>query len=374
MGILNFALSASFAEVMSTIWYFVVALLFLLLMVVIHELGHYVAGKKLGFKITEFGIGFGPPIYKRVSKKTGEIFTIRPIPLGGFCNFEGEDEDNDSPTAFNKHAPWKRLVVLFSGAFMNFISALIMITLFFTFYGQLLPGVYSLYEDSYAYQNNQLMEGDIILRVDGKQMNVMDASDVSNLIKNTGDSAEFTLLRDGKIIKTRANKSNYTPKDENGDYIYDENGQIVTNYGYGFVSSIGPVKLNFFLALSRSFSFGFFVVFKILASLAGLITGSIGISAAGGPLTVINIMADATRTGFAMIAYIVLIISANLAVMNLLPLPALDGSRMLFVIIEWIRGKPINPRIEGIIHFIGFLLLIGFALFADLNQLIFSKL
>lgn len=373
MGFINLALAASFAEVMSTIWYILIALFFLLVMVVIHELGHYVAGKKLGFKIVEFGIGFGPPIFKRVNKKNGEIFTIRPIPLGGFCNFEGEDEDNDSPTAFNKQAPWKRLIVLFSGAFMNFVSALVMITLFFTFYGQLLPTVHKLYEDSYAYEHNQLAEGDVILRVNGKQMNVMDASDISNLIGKTGDSAEFTIIRNGKVMKTVANKSEYTPLDEEGNPIY-ENGEIVKNQGYGFVSSVKPVKLNFFRAFSRSFSFGFFVVFKILASLAGLITGAIGLSAAGGPITVINIMADASRSGFAMIAYIVMIISANLAVMNLLPLPALDGSRMLFVAIEWIRGKPINPRIEGIIHFAGFLLLIGFALFADLNQLIFSKL
>lgn len=374
MGLFYLTLSATFASVMTTIWHILIALFFLMVMVVIHELGHYIAGKKLGFKISEFAIGFGPPIFKRVSKKTGEVFSIRPIPLGGFCNFEGEDEEKDSPTAFNNQAPWKRLIVLFSGAFLNFVSALVLITLFFTFYGQLLPSVHSMYEDSYAYQNAQLKEGDIILRVDGKQMNVMDATDISNLIKNTGDSAEFTLLRDGKKIKVTANKSDYTPHDEDGTLYYDDNGEVVTNYGYGFVSSVAPVKLNFFLALARSFSFGFFVVYKILAALVGLITGAIGLSSAGGPITVITIMADATRNGFAMIVYIVMIISANLAVMNLLPLPALDGSRMLFVAIEWIRGKPINPRIEGWIHFAGFILLIAFAIFADLNQLIFSKL
>ncbi len=370
----NFTMAITFASVLSTLWHILVALFFLMVMVVIHELGHYVAGKKLGFKVEEFGIGFGPPIYRKVNAKTGEVFSIRPIPLGGFCNFEGEDEDKQSPTAFNKQAPWKRLVVLFSGAFMNFVFALVIITLFFTFYGQLLPSVHSLYEDSYAAVHSQLQEGDVILKVNGKQMNVMDAGDISRLIKSTDDSAEFTLLRDGKIVKVVANKSNYTPRDEQGNLIYDEQGEVVTNYGYGFISSIAPVKLNFFLSFARSFSFGFFIVYKILAALAGLITGSIGLSSAGGPITVISIMADATKSGFAMIIYIVMIISANLAVMNLLPLPALDGARMVFVIIEWIRGKPINPKVEGIIHFAGFILLIGFALLADVYQLLLNKL
>lgn len=371
---MNILISASFLDILATAWYIILALLCLVFMVVIHELGHYLAGKKLGFKIEEFGIGFGPKIFERKSKKTGEIFSIRPIPLGGFCQFEGQDEEKlDSPTAFNNQAPWKRLIVLFSGALFNFISALIIISLFFTFYGQILPTVGELYEDSYAYQNNQLMEGDVILRVDGKQMNVLTADDVSTLIRKTGDTATFTILRDNKRMNVEVNKSHYTPKDADGNFIYDDNNEIVQYYGYGFTSLIRPVKLGFFTSLSRSFSFGFFIVYKILTALSGLITGSVGMETTGGPITVINIMADATRGGFAMIAYIVMIISANLAVMNLLPLPALDGSRMVFTIIEWIRGKPINRKVEGMIHFAGFILLIGFAFFADINQFFFKR-
>ena len=365
---MNILLSASFLDIITTIWYIFIALMCLVFMVVIHELGHYFAGKKLGFRVEEFAIGFGPKIFQRKSKKTGEVFSIRPIPLGGFCQFEGEDEDHKSETAFNNQKPWKRLIVLFSGAFFNFVSALIIITLFFTFYGQILPTVNTLYEDSDVYQNSQLVEGDVILRVDGKQMNVLGADDVSSRILATGDTAVFTILRDGKQMNVEVTKSYYTPKDADGNYFYDDNDQIIKYYGYGFVSSVQPVKLNFFTSLWRSLSFGFFIVYKILASIGGLITGSIGMDAAGGPVTVINIMADASRGGFAMIAYIVMIISANLAVMNLLPLPALDGSRMAFTLIEWVRGKPINRNIEGMIHFVGFILLLGFAFLADINQ------
>ena len=119
---------------MLNILYVVIAILALMFMIVVHEFGHFIAGKKLGFQINEFAIGFGPPIFKR-KMKSGTQFSIRPIPLGGFCGFEGEDDDNDNPRAFNNMPPWKRIIVLFNGAFFNFLSAMLIITIFFCAYG-----------------------------------------------------------------------------------------------------------------------------------------------------------------------------------------------------------------------------------------------
>lgn len=142
-------LSATVGEVFAYIGYVLLALLALMAMIVVHELGHYTAGKLLGFKIDEFAIGFGPKIFKRKNKKTGELFSIRPFPIGGFCAFHGEDADGalldengnqvkdangniiKDPDAFNNQKPWKRLIVLFSGAFMNFLSAILIITIYF---------------------------------------------------------------------------------------------------------------------------------------------------------------------------------------------------------------------------------------------------
>lgn len=365
-------LAVTFVGVMETIGYILLALLALMFMVVVHESGHYLAGKLLGFKILEFSIGFGPAIFKKKSKKTGEIFAIRPIPLGGYCQFEDEDADSNSPTAFNNQKPWKRLVVLFSGAFFNLISAWIIITLFFTFNGQLLPTIAYTYPDSL--NENVLEAGDVILRVDGKQMNVLLQEDVSRLLSKTGDTAEFVILRNGERMKVSVSKGNYAAgsydKEGNFVYEYDESGKVKTNFGFGFASSIRSQKLGFFRSLGRSFSYMFFLVYKILAILGQLITGQLGMESIGGPVTTIGVISEATRGGFSMLMYAVCLISANLAVMNLLPIPALDGSKMLFCLIEWIFKKKIPRKVENTLATVGMVLLFGFAIFADLFQFI----
>jgi len=369
-----FLLCATAAGVFSTIGYVILAVVCLMLMVVIHELGHYTAGKLLGFKINEFAIGFGPPIYKRTSKKTGEVFSIRPFPLGGFCQFEGEDKEGESEYSFNNHAPWKRLIVLFSGAFLNFISSIVLITLIFTFYGQLLPTVY---EDpapeSYVAQNDILRKGDVITKVNGRIVNILLPDDINKAFARIGtnDEGTFTILRNGKKMTVTVKRSEIYQRGEDGEVLKNEDGTPKTRHAFGFVSGLSSVKLNFFTALGRSFSYGFYVVFKIISLLGMLITGQLSFTeSAGGPITIVSSMSEAGRNGLGSLLYVVCIISANLAVMNILPLPALDGSRMLFTIIEWIFKKPINRKVEGIIHTVGIFVMFAFAIFADILHLI----
>lgn len=365
-------LSATFLGVLSTAGYVILAILCLMLMVVIHELGHYLAGRALGFKIIEFSIGFGPAIFKHTNKKTGEIFSIRPIPLGGACQFEGEDEENPSEKAFNNQKPWKRLIVLFSGAFFNFLSALLFITLLFTFYGQLLPSVAALSEESYIAQNNILEVGDIIYKVNDRQVNILMQDDLQKAFARVGDEGgTFSIIRDGKKMKVAVKRSTIFVRDVDGNIVYDSDNTPQTRQAFGFISSLDYVKLNFFTAFIRSFSYGFYIVFKILWLLGQLIGGKLLFTeSAGGPITIIQTMSQAGRSGFASLAYVVCIISANLAVMNLLPLPALDGSRMVFTIIEWVAKKPVNRKVEGAIHFVGIILLFGLAIFADVLHLL----
>lgn len=430
-------LSATVGEVFAYIGYVLLALLALMVMIVVHELGHYTAGKLLGFKIDEFAIGFGPKIFKRKNKKTGELFSIRPFPIGGFCAFHGEDADGalldengnqvkdangniiKDPDAFNNQKPWKRLIVLFSGAFMNFLSAILIITIYFSAYGQPLPYVVGTY-DVPSYQN-VFEQGDVLLSVNGKQINLMAQEDLDNVFKKVGDNAEFRVLRNGKRIKITASKFFYDPF-EDGDYIYavddkkldtpvayadylatvesndafivtvvryDEKGEICEqstmkvqkganpedangfySYGFGITRMIARAKLPFFLAFGRAWSFCFFIVFKILASLGALITGKMGIEGAGGTITTIITMAKVSALGFDSFMYVVAIISANLAVMNLLPFPALDGSRMLFTLIEMIFKKPVPRKVEAVIHTVGLVLLLVLAVFLDVFHLV----
>ncbi len=430
-------LSATVGEVFAYIGYVLLALLALMAMIVVHELGHYTAGKLLGFKIDEFAIGFGPKIFKRKNKKTGELFSIRPFPIGGFCAFHGEDADGalldengnqvkdangniiKDPDAFNNQKPWKRLIVLFSGAFMNFLSAILIITIYFSAYGQPLPYVVGTY-DVPSYQN-VFEQGDVLLSVNGKQINLMVQEDLDNVFKKVGDTAQFRVLRNGKRIKITASKFFYDPF-EDGDYIYavdgkkldtpvayadylatvesndafivtvvryDEKGEICEqstmkvqkganpedangfySYGFGITRTIARAKLPFFLAFGRAWSFCFFIVFKILASFGALITGKMGIEGAGGTITTIITMAKVSALGFDSFMYVVAIISANLAVMNLLPFPALDGSRMLFTLIEMIFKKPVPRKVEAVIHTVGLVLLLVLAVFLDVFHLV----
>ncbi|MBO5304923.1 MAG: site-2 protease family protein [Clostridia bacterium] len=361
---------ATFTEVMTTIGYVLLALCCLMFMVVVHEFGHYIAGKFLKFKINEFAIGFGPRILKFTNKKNGEVFSIRPFPLGGFCQFEGEDEDSENAGAFNNQAPWKRLIVLFSGAFFNFLSAIILITLVFTFYGQILPVVGTVYEESALYQDGTLQSGDVIISVNGKQVNIVMQDDMNKAFAKVGDDGgTFTVLRNGKKITIDVARSAIFERDAEGNIVYDENGIAKTNQAFGFTVGLAYTKLDFFTALGRSFSYSFFMVYKILWSFGQLFTGAISFTeGAGGPVTIITTMSDAAKSGFGVLCYVVCLISANLAVMNLLPLPALDGARMVFTVIEWIFKKPVNRKVEGIIHFVGMIILFGIAILADVFQ------
>lgn len=415
--------AASAKEVFTYIGYVIVAILALMLMIIIHESGHYLAGKILGFKIDEFSIGFGPAIFQRKNKKTGEIFSIRPIPIGGFCAFHGEDEEesgkqnpyinqeiandgrrgilaylNDDMAVdadkiepfdevkedkkkgvlpylnenkglrFNDQPAWKRLIVLFSGAFFNFLSAIFIITIYFTAYGQILPVVANTYDVESGMHVFQ--EGDVVLAVNGKQVNIMVQDDLYNTFANLGDTATFKVLRDGEAIELTVHKQNYTYTETKKDDAGNEYETTETKYGFGIAYGFARVKLSFFRAFGRAFGFCFFIVFKILASLGALITGKVGIETAGGTITVVKTIAEVSSAGFDAFLYVVAVISANLAVMNLLPIPALDGSRMLFTFIEMIFRKPVPRKIEGIIHTVGLGVLLILVVFLDVFHLV----
>lgn len=355
---------ASFVEVLVTVGYVLLGLLALMFMIVIHEAGHYLAGKLLGFRIMEFAIGFGPAIFKKKNKKNGEIFSVRIIPLGGFCRFEDEDDSSSSPTAFNNQPAWKRIIVLFSGALFNFISALIIITIFFTAYGQVVLKVENIYPDSIN-ASGAIQQGDIFLKTNNKTLNILESDDAFKSFSESDDELDVVILRDGKRIKTKIIKSDYTlgSFDENNTFTPLEINE--TYHGFGFSGAIAIKQFSFFASIGRAFSYMFFLVYKIFAIFGRLFTGKIGLENLGGPVSTIQVMTEAGRAGFASLTFIVSIISANLAIMNLLPLPALDGSRIVFCLLEIIRKKPISKKIEGMIHTIGFFALILFAIFVD---------
>ncbi len=372
---MNLLLMTSFGEVMSYIGYIALAVLVLLIMITVHELGHYISGKILGFGIEEFAVGFGPKLFSK-KKKDGEIFSIRLLPIGGFCAFKGEDKDSDDPTAFNNRKPWQRIIVLISGAFMNYLLALLIIIIMFGAYGQSALMTYKVEDTTPVYTSEySFSEKDIIIKANGK--NAYLTTDLMDAVKNKkeGDIVPFTVRRAGKDvdikIKLRADTDFKNVEDNVSlfkalgiKYQTDEDGVLLAS-GLAMTG----LRMGFFKTIAMSFEYSFTLASSIFVVLGQLITGALGIGSLGGTVTTISVTATAIKLGgLRNLLNIASFIGVNLAVFNLLPIPALDGCRVVFTAIEGIRKKPISRRVEGLIHTVGFMLILMFAVFIDLQQ------
>lgn len=386
------------SDVLNTVWSVLLAILILLAMITVHELGHYVAGKILKFKINEFAIGFGPALFKRKSKKTGEVFSIRILPLGGFCAFAGEDEDIepakpdgerleelnapgeeqreavDTSDYFNNKAPWKRIIVLISGALMNYLLALVLIVTMFMGFGQpvfKIDGVETSADYSTEYS---LQEGDIILEAEGRSVFLV--TDIMKAIggKKEGDLASFTVERSGEEIDVqimlRANCDFENSADTSKawralglDVVERDGGK------YWAVSATG-YNGGFFYNLGASFGYSFRIAGTIFNVLGELLTGNLGLDAMGGPITTIKLTSEIAVQGVQSFLEIAAYIGVNLAAFNLLPIPALDGSKVIFCLIEWIFKKPVPRKIEAVIHTVGMIAILAFAVLVDFLQFV----
>ncbi len=402
----------------------VLAIVILLAMITIHEFGHYVAGKILGFKINEFSIGFGPALFKKRSKKTGELFALRIIPLGGYCAFDGEDEIEDESSKnpyeepldisqssekleensaehgneypepkgarFNEQAPWKRIIVLIAGALMNYLLALTLIVIMFAGFGR---PVYMVEkqaptegasEQAWEVYNNGLQTGDVVLEINGKNLYLI--TDYMSALdgKKAGDTVGVLVIRDGKkqvVDVTLVRDSNPQNMSDSGSILYplglayredvigdDGSTENKLINGGGLVPT--DVKSGFFGTIGHSFVYSFKIGGTVLRSLGELLTGKLGIDAVGGPATTIKLTSQVASNGLQEFLSIAAFIGVNLAVFNLLPVPALDGCKVIFCIIEWIRKKPVNRKVEAIINFAGLIALFGFAILVDVLQFI----
>ncbi len=447
--------------------YILLAILILLIMITIHEFGHYVVGKLFKFKINEFAIGMGPALFKK-KKKNGELFSIRAFPLGGYCAFEGEDEDNENPNAFNNKKPWQRILVLIAGATMNFLLALFVIIIMFTCYGKAVYQVTEVHENP-AY-TQVLQDGDGLLEVNGRKIllstdliksvdglkagaqvkvkvlrngkqvtetitlqsdaNAKNSADLASFLKAIGVATftEFKIVEDAKsgfvagdFLLYYSIDENYTNlqrvynekelidllKTKNNEEIayfrtielkdgeettnvknvslkmpaywenYWEGGEVpddLLKEEFGFetvfylrISSF-KYKAPFFTRLGESFVYSYKIGGTILETLGELLTGKLNIRSVGGPITTIKTTSNIVSYGFEYILEIIAFIGVNLAVFNLLPIPALDGSRVIFTAIEWVFKKPVPKKVEAIIHMVGLVLLLGFSILVDVLQ------
>ncbi len=372
---MNFLFMSSFLEVLSVIGYVLLAVLVLLLMITVHEFGHYIAGKILKFKIDEFAIGFGPKIFKKV-KKNGEIFSVRAFPIGGFCAFHGEGEDvKDDELAFNNKAPWKRIIVLVSGALMNYLFALVLICSMFGIYGRTALVTVDMTPTTEFSEEYCFSPYDVIIKANGK--NAYLTTDLMNAISNKqkGDLVDFSIRRGGKDLDVKiAMRCDTDFKNlEDNEKLFTALGVSYEAGEKGEITKSGlyntSVRFGFFSTIGQSFDYSFKLAGTVFSVLGQLLTGRIGIGSMGGTVTTISVTVQAIKVGgFRYLLNIAGFIGVNLAVFNLLPIPALDGSHVVFTLIEWILKRPVNRKVEAIIHTVGLALLLCFAVILDLQR------
>lgn len=269
---------------MHTILAVILAIVILLVMITVHEFGHYLAGKALKFKINEFAIGFGPKLFRRVSKKNGEAFSIRLLPLGGFCAFEGEDggdEKDIHPDSFNNKAPWKRIIVLIAGPLMNYVLALLLIIISQFSFGAMLFKIGSVTPAEETYAQYSLCADDVITGANGKGIYL-----ITDLIyalngKSEGDVVKMDVIRGGEKqtveVKLRADCDFKNSEEVGklcralgmGTYLNDA-GQACWDFGYE------SHRFGFFETLGRSFMYSFKIAGTIFRVLGELLTGNLG--------------------------------------------------------------------------------------------------
>ena len=369
--------------------YILLAIVVLLVMIIVHEFGHYLAGKILKFKINEFSVGFGPKIFSK-KKKNGEVFSLRLIPLGGYCAFDGEDEvdseKNEEPfpeetkpqeeqceeqprlKKFNEQPPWKRIIVLISGGMFNILSAIIFSLMYVAIVGAQIPVISS---DLVA---DRLMEGDRIVAVEGVEVSVLHPFNEIFPAAEEGKAVTVTIERNGERKDVELVGSRFEMKDDKGNYIF-ENGEIKTEVKYGLqYGNTEFRKYGFFKTIGLSFPFTGKMIGAVFQSLWMLITGQVAITDVTGPIGTVTVIAEYTQINILNLFVFLPLISANLGVFNLLPIPALDGSKVVFCLIEWVRGKPIKPEIEAKIHTMGLFVLFGLVIALDIAGLIIRSL
>lgn len=323
---------------MSVVFTVIIAIVVFMLIILIHEFGHFVAAKSSGVLVHEFSIGFGPRLLKW--KKNETQYSLRLFPVGGYVKLEGEDEDSKDPRALNNKPAGKKLVVMASGALFNLISGFIVMTLCFAFqqsYTTLSVGRILDIPGSQAAQNIEV--GDEIVALDGK--NVWNFKDFSFLMSNVDKTkpVEITIKRDG--VKKDVS---ILPVEYEGSFLI----------GVEMATKDMTIKD----AIVCGFKEMFFVVRVVIYSLMMLVTGKVPVSEMSGPVGTTVLIGQAAQLGIINLLYMFALLSVNIGIFNLIPFPALDGGRIFFLLIELIRRKPIPPEREGVIHFVGLVLLL----------------
>ncbi len=342
----------------SSVWPYILALICFLFLIVIHEFGHFIAAKILGVKVNEFSVGFGPKILNKKGKETE--YSLRLVPLGGFCAMEGEQEQSADGRAFCNKSPLKRFIIVAMGAIFNLIFGIILIAIVLSpeqKYASTKVAEFS--ADATSNSAGGLMEDDVIVEVEGRKIYTW-----YDLAYN------FSAVKDGKL-DMKVKRQGETVK------LNDVSFRTETQQGYNVISldfKVYAIKKSFKSFISQTAKTSVSYSRIVLFSLVDLIGGRYRVSDISGPVGVTAAIGEAAKVSLMGMFSILSLISINLGIFNLLPIPALDGGRLFFILIEMIFRKPISPKRENLVHAIGMVILLlfmGLVTFKDIWVRIF---
>lgn len=348
--------------------YIIIAIIIFGILIAIHEFGHFTAAKLCGVKVEEFAIGMGPALFKKQKGET--VYALRILPIGGFCAMAGEDGESDDPRAFTNQGFWKKFVILCAGSFMNLVLGIVLILIMYAGAQAFVTPTIDHFMDGCPYEGTEAMQaGDTFYSIDGQRIYLV--SDVSSFLMRGDGVYDIVMLRDGEKVELK--DFALTTK------TYAEYANDGPKYGFvfGYTEATFGTKLEYTWNTTLEFSR------LVWLGLGDLINGKVGLKDMSGPVGIVDMMnevgqqAESAKAAADNLLYISAFIAANLAIMNMLPIPALDGGRVFLmivtVIIEAVSRKKLDPKYEGYIHLGGMVLLLGLmalVMYNDIAKLI----
>ena len=338
------------------IGYILLAILVFGILIFIHEFGHFICARKCGVEIKEFAIGMGPKILQWKSREYDTQYSLRLLPIGGYVSMLGEDEESDSENSFGKKSVWKRLLIISAGPIMNLVLGFLVMVLIVALVGSLYSNTIYYTEDIPSIsQSCGLQDGDTITKVGNTRVHTW--YELSYEVMNQGyEPIDITLNRNGETIKL---EDVVFPTKETSGVLFGDVDFLPQKEEF---TVVGVLKHSFFRGVST--------VKMVVDSFVDLIGGRFGIDSMSGPVGITQAIGGAASLGFIYFLYMFAVITINLGVFNLFPIPALDGGRLLFLLAEAIIGRPLNRKIEGYVHFIGLILILFLALYVTFNDIL----
>ncbi|MDD2361676.1 MAG: site-2 protease family protein [Oscillospiraceae bacterium] len=364
-------------DILVTIGKILAAIFVFGIIIFVHELGHFLAARLMGVKVNEFALGMGPKIFKFGKKETA--YSLRLFPIGGFCAMEGEDEESEHPRSFGSQKVWRRIVIIVSGVIMNIVLGFVLLLTIYaacmkpdskgnvSFSSTVISGFA---ENASSYKTG-LRVNDRILSINGK--GVVTDKDIVILMQSDEDG-----IMDMVVRRQADNKSKKVKLKDIQFEIKKEDGRQILIYDF----SVKGIRRTPLTTITQAAKMEYSVATLVWRSLGDIVTGKYGLNELSGPVGTVGVIGDAVvgvvengdmREGLSDLLMLVVLITVNVGIFNLLPLPALDGGRLIFLIYEGIFRRPVNPKYEGMVHIIGLillLLLMVFVTFSDISRMI----